>query len=359
MNSITNKWMFFLLIFMLVFGLVACGSENMTQAGNDTVEKSNEKVVIKIADTFPTTHLISTMGASPWIERIEELGEGKIEVEYYPAGQLGKVGSMLDNLKNKVVDISYIQQDQFEHTFPLSNIGGNLGLVNDAISGSKAYNKLVQEDLYELEYKPNGIKPLWTMLTQSNQIINSKHPVKTIEDFKGLKVQASNAMQEQLMHDWGATPVLLPGSELYSSWERGILDGTLISFLSWPGYQLDTIAKYTTVNAPLSRGNVAYFVNEEVWNSWPEEVQDAVWQASQEIVEQLPGSIVEHQEELIKQYEKETEIEFYEIPEEELQKWNEKFQSYNNEWAENLDSKGSPGTEILEKFTKYNEEFSK
>ncbi|MFD4818050.1 hypothetical protein [Peribacillus butanolivorans] len=56
-------------------------------------------------------------------------------------------------MKNKVVDIAYIQQDQYERIMPLSNIGGNLGIVKDAISGSKAYNKLVFEDLFELELR--------------------------------------------------------------------------------------------------------------------------------------------------------------------------------------------------------------
>ncbi|SER82581.1 TRAP transporter substrate-binding protein DctP [Psychrobacillus sp. OK032] len=363
MKLLSKKWLIFLFLSVLAFGLAACGNEKEIEVENDTEGKSNEatideKVVIKIADYLPMTHMITERGTLPWIERIEELGKGKIEVEFYPAEQLGKVSSMFDNLQNKVTDIAVILPERLEGDIPLSVVGGNLGIVKDSVSGSKAYNKLVQEDLYELEFKPNKIKPLWATLGTSNQITNSKRPVKTLDDIKGLKIRTSNSLQDQILHKWGAVPVSMSGTEIYSSWERGIVDGTLLSFFSWPAYQLDTLAKYTTVNTSVARGIVLFSVNEEVWNSWSKEVQDAVWQASQETAEQFPKIIQEHEEQLMKKYQEETDIEFYELPADELQKWEEDFQSINNKWAETLDVRGFPGTEILEKFTRYNEEFS-
>ncbi|SER82535.1 TRAP transporter substrate-binding protein DctP [Psychrobacillus sp. OK032] len=358
-----KKRLCFLFLFVLVFGLTACGSRNTEQVEDNNEVKSNEvesdeQVVIKIADYLPTSHLISIHATLPWIDRIEELGEGKIKVEYYPAEQLGKINSQFDNLKNKVSDIAYIQPERIEGVLPLTNVGANLGIVKDAVSGSRAFSKLVHEDLYESEFKAHGVRPLWAAVSSSNQIVNSKHPVKTIEDFKGLKVRTSNGMQEQLMSEWGATPITMSGGELYSSWERGIVDGSLFAFLNWSAYQLETIVEYSTVNAAVGRGIIMFGVNEEVWDSWPKDVQEAVRQASEEIAERFPKDIAEYEEKQIMQYKEETNIEFYEIPEDELQRWNEKFQSYNNNWAENLDRKGLPGTEILEKFTQYNEEFS-
>ena len=38
---------------------------------------------------------------------------------------------------------------------------------------------------------------------------------------------------------------------------------------------------------------------------------------------------------------------------------NKTFESVNTKWAETLDSRGMPGTEIMEKFKQYNEGFSK
>jgi TRAP-type C4-dicarboxylate transport system substrate-binding protein len=363
LKRISGKFTMFLLVSVLTFGLVACGNSKNTQGEaakeeKSNVEKKDEQVIIKIADNLPKTHLISTLGTIPWIDRIEELGKGKIKIEYYPAEQLGKGGSMLDIAKNKVTDIAFIGPQWLGDVMPLSGVVGNPGLVKDAISGSKAFNKLVQEDLYELEFKPNGVKPLWAASTNPYQIVNSKHPVESIEDFKGLKVRTAGGIQEEIMHKWGATPVSLPGPEMYTAWERGTVDGTLLSLFSWPAYQLETLAKYATVNSSLSSFGIGFAVNEEVWNNWPKDVQDAVWQASEEIVEQFAIGVVEHEKDLIKEYQSSTDIEFYELPDDVLQEWNKELAPFNDKWAKDLDAKGLPGSEILEKFIQYNEEFA-
>lgn len=354
----------FVLFLVLSLALAACGNSEPTQkeeaseGESKPEENQGETVKIKIADSFPTSHTITKYATLPWIERIEELGEGKIEVEHYPAEQLGKADSLLDVAKNKVADITYVGPLYVSDTMPLSGVVGNPGLVNDAVSGTKAYSKLVHEDLYEVEMKPHGVKPLWAAALNPYQIVNSKHPVETIEDFKGLKIRTSGGLQEQLMQHWGATPVSVPAPEIYTSWDRGTLDGTLISVFSWPGYQLEKLAKYSTLNAKLSSFGVMYVVNEEVWDSWPEDVQDAVWKASEEASDMMAQAIVDHENDLIEEY-KELGVEFYELPEEELKKWDEDLEPFNREWAENLDSKGMPGTEILEKFMEYNEEFNR
>lgn len=190
--------------------LAACNSGQKNAGTNDTQnsnEANDEQVIIKIADSFPTNHLTSTLGIQPWIERIEELGQGKIKVEYYPAEQLSKEASLLDAAKNRIADITYVGAQYMTDVLPLTAIAGNPGLVQDSISGSKAFHKLVQEDLYELELKPNKVKPLWAVTTNPYQIINSKQPIHTIEDIQGLKIRTSGGAQESLIQHWNATPV--------------------------------------------------------------------------------------------------------------------------------------------------------
>ncbi|WP_260287168.1 TRAP transporter substrate-binding protein [Peribacillus aracenensis] len=350
-----GKWMMILLFVLLTLGLAACSNTEKTQT--EVIKKSNEEVIkIKIADSFPNTHSIAKLGVIPWIERIEELGEGKIEVEYYPAEQLGKAASLLDLAKNKVADITYVMPGYFADKMPLSSIASNPGLVPGTVVGSKAYNKLVQENLYELEFKPNGVKPLWAATLNPYQIVTADRPVKSVEDFKGLRVFTSGGVQEAIMHHFNSTPVSMSASEIYTSWDRGTIDSAMLTLFSWPGYQVDKLAKYSSTNAQLTSVGFAYVVNEEVWNSWPENVQNVVSQASEETIEKLSTGIAELEESLQEEYEAEG-IEFYEIQPDELKKWNEELKPINEKWAEDLEAKGLPGTEILEKFQQYIEEF--
>jgi TRAP-type C4-dicarboxylate transport system substrate-binding protein len=351
----------FLLILgvLLIVGLIGCGNNQQTSNNNGGSESSkSEQVVIKVADSFPNSHLIPKVGILPWIDRIEELSNGKIKVEYYPAEQLGKAASLLDVAKTGVADIAYVGPLYVSDKMPLSGVAGNPGLAQDALSGSKAYNKLVLEDLADTEFKKQGVKPLFGLTVNAYQITNSKHPVKTIEDFKGLKVRTSGGIQEEMMQAWGATPISISGTEIFTAWDRGTIDGSLLSFFSWPGYQTDKVAKYSTTNALLSNFGITYVVNEKKWNSWPKDVQDAVTKASAELPEIYGKAVIDHEAELIEQYRKQG-IEFYELPEDELTKWNKELAPFNDKWAKDLDKKGFTGTEILEKFIKYNEEFQK
>jgi TRAP-type C4-dicarboxylate transport system substrate-binding protein len=351
-----NKWMIFVLFAILTLSLAACGKAEKTQTEEGNTKSNEEVIKIKIADSFPNTHAIAKLGVLPWIERIEELGKGKIEVEYYPAEQLGKASSLLDVAKNKVADITYVMPIYYADKMPLSSVTANPGLVPGTVVGSRAYNKLVNEDLYELEFKPNGVMPLWSATLNPYQIVTADRPVKTIEDFKGLRVFAAGGVQEEVLSHFGATPVSMSASEIYTSWDRGTIDSAVLTLFSWPGYQVEKLAKYATTNAQLTSVGFSYVVNEKSWNSWPEEVQNAVSQASEEIIDELSTGIVELEENLLKEFEAQG-IEFYEVEPKELQKWNDELQPINDKWAKDLDAKGLPGTEILEKFQQNIEEF--
>ncbi|WP_413299860.1 TRAP transporter substrate-binding protein DctP [Bacillus sp. 1P10SD] len=356
-----KKWLLVFLTAFVAVGMAACGNSEKTGGGSSAKGenkggKKDEQIVIKIADSFPSSHLIPKTGTLPWIDRIEELGKGKIKIEYYPAEQLGKAASLLDAAKNGVADIAYVGPLYVSDKMPLSGVAGNPGLVKDAVSGSKAFNKLIKDDLYELEFKPNGVRPLWGATTNPYQIVNSVRKVTKASDFKGLKIRTSGGLQEEMMQKLGATPVSVPGPEIFSAWDRGTIEGTLLSFFSWPGYQTDKVAKYSSRNAQLSAFGITYVVNEKSWKSWPKDVQDAITQASDEIVEQMAKAIIKDEADLEKQY-KGAGVEIYDIPEADLEKLNAELEPFNKKWAKDLDAKGLQGTKILEKFREYNKEY--
>ncbi len=57
-------------------------------------------------------------------------------------------------------------------------------------------------------------------------IIHSKTPLRTIEDFKGRKMRVPGGMVAELFTAAGAKTTLLPGSEIYPAMEKGTIDVT-------------------------------------------------------------------------------------------------------------------------------------
>ncbi|WP_022664802.1 TRAP transporter substrate-binding protein DctP [Desulfospira joergensenii] len=55
-------------------------------------------------------------------------------------------------------------------------------------------------------------------------IIHSKKPVSTLEDFKGLKLRVPGGMVAEVFQSFGASTVSLPGSDIFPGLEKGVID---------------------------------------------------------------------------------------------------------------------------------------
>ena len=98
--------------------------------------------------------------------------------------------------------------------------------------------------------------------------------INTIEDFKGLKMRMPG-LGGKVINKAGAAAVLLPGSELYTSLERGVIDAT-----EWVGPYHDykmgfhKIAKYYYYPGWHEAGTqLEFFMNKKVYESLPKDLQ--------------------------------------------------------------------------------------
>lgn len=54
----------------------------------------------------------------------------------------------------------------------------------------------------------------------------SKKPIRKLDDFKGVKIRAPQGLGQDIFLRLGAAPVNLPGSEVYTALERGVVDAS-------------------------------------------------------------------------------------------------------------------------------------
>ncbi|MFC3641345.1 TRAP transporter substrate-binding protein DctP [Aquibium oceanicum] len=101
--------------------------------------------------------------------------------------------------------------------------------------------------------------------------LHSHKPVRTIEDFKGLRVRTSGAWAE-IAAKLGASTVVIPGDEAFSALERGVVDA-----LEWagPGQNFKsgfhTIAKYIiTPGVHYASGLTECIINKDAWDKLSE-----------------------------------------------------------------------------------------
>lgn len=110
---------------------------------------------------------------------------------------------------------------------------------------------------------------------------NTKRPIKSLDDMKGLKFRV---MQSQIMLDivtaLGGSPTPMPYGEVYSSLQTGVIDG---AENNWPSFESSShyeVAKYFTVNGH-TRVPELFLINKNVLAKLDPKDQKVIREAGQ------------------------------------------------------------------------------
>ena len=127
--------------------------------------------------------------------------------------------------------------------------------------------------------------PLGILLCQHGFYLFSNVKVEKIEDFKGLKFR-SNAFYEPFQKKLGIVRVSIPGSEMYTAMERGLVQGfpypRFITRLS-----MQEVTKYR-INHPWWNGDSNWhYINQKTYESLPEEWQKILMDAAKEVEQKI------------------------------------------------------------------------
>ena len=107
--------------------------------------------------------------------------------------------------------------------------------------------------------------------------------------------------------------------------------------------------KYTTDGVSFGSFIVAYSINQSVWDKLPDNVKQAMDEASEEIV---PKVCAEVDKELIdtRAHMQKSGVTFVPIPEGTRVQMKEKLRGVGQEWAASLDARGKPASAALKEF---------
>jgi TRAP-type mannitol/chloroaromatic compound transport system substrate-binding protein len=120
-------------------------------------------------------------------------------------------------------------------------------------------------------------------------LIHSKVPIRSFEDFKGKKIRFPGGMIAEIFAEAGVSTVLLPGSEVYPALEKGVVDAS--DFVGPAvNYNLGfaEVAKYIVMGPPSTPclhqpvDLMDLTVNLKKWRALPKHLQDVVLAATRQ-----------------------------------------------------------------------------
>lgn len=332
------------LSFLLSLGVVATGCS----------APAERTEVIRLADSYSPKHPFSVHGTAIFMDAMEQEG---LEFEYFPAGQMGNARDLANMVRTNVVDVAPASAAYLEDQFPLTSVSDLPGTTNNACVAARALMKLLQPGgvLYEEEYGPRGMRPLWVNIVPNYEIMTTDKEIRVPADVEGLLLRSSGGSLDVTTTQLGAAAVSMPASDIYEALTRKTVDGLTFSLLSAASYDLGTVAKHSTEGLNLGAVGIPFVISEEKWQQFSPEVQEKLLAAGNDANESLCQNVVNSRDEFKASLE-EGGMTFHPLTPEETAQWDELLTDIKTTWAESLDDAGKPGTEVLEA---YEEELAK
>jgi len=127
---------------------------------------------------------------------------------------------------------------------------------------------------------------------------------------------------------------------------RGTVDGTLISCIAADSNKINEASEYVTTGVNVSGGVFGYVINEDTWQSLPQNVQDAMNKASVEALAQLGETMDKLEKEALDAF-LSGGLEVHELSAEEQERWILAQANVESDWIADMKSGGLPGEEVL------------
>lgn len=272
---------------------------------------AQESVVLKVEHFMPASAAANAELIVPWCADLEQASQGRLKCEIYPSMQLGGTPSQLpDLLRNGVIDMAFTAFGYSPGRFPRAEVMElPLMLPQDLEKANAAMWEFMNTDAAEdvREFKMLGV-----FVGGDSNFHTARHPIRSMQDLKGLRMRAATRAIGKFLSAMGAAPVSMPPSQISDAMSKGVLDGVITVWELLPATKLDeTSFEHTEMAADQSMlvaSPLTFLMNKERYASLPDDLRaildehsgpalnaraarmwDATARAARESVEKKPG----------------------------------------------------------------------
>ena len=201
---------------------------------------------VKFGHVAPPFHG-QAKGVDAFAAYVKEKTGGRIEIATFPMGQLGSERSMASQVQSGSLQIAAITTAVMQNFVPQTAV---LDMPFIFPNRKAAYATLddpqVQERLFSYLPKKGFIGIGWSE-NEIRDFTNTKRPVRTPEDIKGLKVRVMNSPAYlDTFKQLGASSVGIPFPEVYNALETGVIDAQENPLLTSVLMKFTEVATYVT-----------------------------------------------------------------------------------------------------------------
>ncbi len=214
---------------------------------------AEDKMVLKASDVhppgYPTVVAVEDMG-----KKLAAATHGRLSIQMYPSMQLGGEKEAIEQAQIGAIQFARVSVGALGPVVDDLNVFNLPFLFRDTAHMEKVIDGAIGQSLLDkVTNKPDShLVALCFMDAGARNMYDTKHPIKTIDDLKGMKVRVmGNPIFVDMMNDLGGNGVPMGYDQVFSALQTGVVDG---AENNPPSYVFDNhyqVAKYYTLTEHL------------------------------------------------------------------------------------------------------------
>src|ERR1700730_15045452 len=242
-----------------------------------SLARAQGKTVFKASDVqpagYPTVAATESMG-----KKLEAATSGRLSVQMFPSAQLGAEKETIEQTQIGAIQILRVSVGSMGPIVDDINVVNMPFLFKNTAHAQKMMDGPIgQELLDKITASPNaGLVALCWMDAGARSLYNTKRPIKTIEDVKGLKFRViGNPIFIDMMNALGGNGVAMGYDQVVSALQTGVIDGAENNPPSYVFSNHYTTAKYYSLTEHLIIPEMLMF-SKKAWTQLSSDDQNLV-----------------------------------------------------------------------------------
>jgi C4-dicarboxylate-binding protein DctP len=224
----------------------------------------------------------------------------KVRVRTYPAAQLYTGQEEVQALIKGEIQLSYVIASSMDIVHPSMELWKLPYLFPDIETSYKVMDGSVGKKAFG-NVETKGITIVGSVSSGTVIVSNSRHAIRKVEDFKGLKMRSFGPMGATTLRALGAMAVVTASEETYTALQQGVLDGATTPAGVFLARKYYDVQKYTT-NAGMLNATFGFLVaNSAWWKGLPADVKSGLSDAIQKVIKEQRHEIIVEDEKIFEQ----------------------------------------------------------
>ncbi|WP_027245025.1 TRAP transporter substrate-binding protein [Leisingera daeponensis] len=229
-----------------------------------------------------------------WAEDVRERTGGKVAIELLPVNTIVAHTETQDAVAAGIIDGHFTDTSYFAGKEPAFGLIANpVGAWSDPQQMFDFMENGGGKELMNSLVEPYGLHFIGAT-TPGLEAFVSKVPLDGVDDLKGIKMRAPEGMVQRVFAAAGAVPVNLPGSEVFTSLDKGVIDAADYTVFSTNHEQgMHDIAKHPVYPGFHSMPLVEVSMNKAKWGSLPADIQATLEQSVSDFARRQVSTLAE------------------------------------------------------------------